>query len=827
MHTSAEKLLARPEVDRQLERLFEVPLTLLRTPMGFGKTTALREFLRDRNIEPVWLSLLGSGGSLAYCWERLAAQVGRRAPELGDHLAHLGFPGDPSQLAKVVGLLSSHSYDAPVVAVVDDYHLVDCPRTAELITLLAAERTTNLHIVLLARETPTLPVTDLVGRSLCHLIGQEALRLTDEETAAYFALLGQPADPDTLRRAHDWTGGWISGLYLLWRGMSNGLPMGRGEDLNQLLETGVYHAYDRETRDFLIKLAQLDAVTPEQAIYVFDDPDAGKKILKLASGNAFISYHAPIAAYRLTDLLRDFLLEKGRLAGLDPKPIWRRAGEWFLTRENSLPAYDYLYRGGDTETILKDLERVDAQDLRFAQFPQIHRIFEGLPDDTAFRYPIATLRHVRIKALTSPPSARGELERLLGEMEAHFLRAEDISQEERTRVLGEIHNTWVFTAFNDVRAMVAHARQAVEYFGERHSCVVRSDAEFTFGAPQLLYCYHTEGGALRERAEFISTHFHILSQAADNCGAGSEPLALAELALETGDFEKVTLYAPKAIWLSRLHKQTSVEICAAFALARLALIRGKFAEGEALLKDLAQEVARQGSGVLNTAMTLCLAYLNSCYGRVDEIPQWLRENDMGSGDFMFQGMAFPYLVSTRAVLLTGDFVRLEVLCEEYEKKFALYQNRLGFIHNSICSATAKVNLYGAEAACRELEKALLLAAPDNIVMPFGENALGLIPLLHKLRACKRIPQDFLKRVTDCCELYYSRIVGLLPSEISLTQREIEILRMLAKGMKHGDIAATLYISVPTVRYHVQNVYQKLEVNNKISAIQKARSMNFI
>lgn len=827
MRVSAEKLLSRPRVERRLEGLFDVPLTVLRAPMGYGKTTALRAFLKSREVEPVWLSLLGSGGSLAYCWERLAAQVGRRAPELGAHMAHLGFPGDPSQLAKIVGLLCERAYSAPTVVVVDDYHLVDSPQTAELITLLTAERPPNLHMVLLARETAFLQVADLQQRGLCLLLGQEDLRLDGQEIQSHFALVEQSADEGLLRYAQEWTGGWISGVYLLLRRLEQGLPMGRGEDLNQLLETGLYQTYDDETCRFLMALSLLEAVTPEEAVYLFEDPEAGKRLVGLSRGNAFLTYHAALAAYRMTDLLRDFLQEKARLAGLDPKPIWRRAGLWFLQQQNYLPAYDYLFRAGDTETILRDLDRVDAKDLHFAQFPQIHRIFEGLTPDTAFRYPLAALRHIRVKALTSPPAVRSELEGLLKAMETHFLGVEGLGEEERTRVLGEIHNTWVFAAFNDLRAVVRHAEQAVAYFHGRHSCIVSSDAEFTFGAPQLLYCYYKEGGALREQAEFISTHFHILAQAVEGCGAGSEPLVLAEYALETGDFERVPLYAQKAIWQARMNGQTSVELCATFTLARLRLIQGKFTEGEELVAHLAEEVAGRDSAVLNTTAELCLAYINSCFGRADEMPRWLRENQMETGSFFFQGVAFPYIVATRAVLLSGDFVRLEVLCEEYEKKFALYQNRLGFLHNSICSATAKKHLYGAEAGCKELERAILLAAPDNIIMPFGENALDLISLLRKLRGVKRIPQEFLQRVIDCCELYYSRIVGLLPSEISLTEREKEILRMLAKGMKHGDIAAALYISVPTVRYHVQNAYQKLEVNNKVNAIHKARSLNLI
>ena len=187
----------------------------------------------------------------------------------------------------------------------------------------------------------------------------------------------------------------------------------------------------------------------------------------------------------------------------------------------------------------------------------------------------------------------------------------------------------------------------------------------------------------------------------EGCGSGSEPLALAEYALETGDFDNVELNAQRAIYQARSYNQTSIEICAAFVLARLSLYRGKFAEGERLIGELAGTVSSQNSAVLNTTMELCAAYISSCFGKVDAIPNWLKENDMDTGSFLFQGVAFPYIVCMRAVLLSGAFIRLEVLCQEFREKFALYNNQLGFIHNYICCAVARSKLYGIEAGCEE------------------------------------------------------------------------------------------------------------------------------
>ena len=64
-------------------------------------------------------------------------------------------------------------------------------------------------------------------------------------------------------------------------------------------------------------------------------------------------------------------------------------------------------------------------------------------------------------------------------------------------------------------------------------------------------------------------------------------------------------------------------------------------------------------------------------------------------------------------------------------------------------------------------------------------------------------------------------------EISLTTREIEVLEQLSKGLKYGSIAENLFLSKGTVRKHVENIYSKLQVHNKLEAIQKAKINNLL
>lgn len=64
-------------------------------------------------------------------------------------------------------------------------------------------------------------------------------------------------------------------------------------------------------------------------------------------------------------------------------------------------------------------------------------------------------------------------------------------------------------------------------------------------------------------------------------------------------------------------------------------------------------------------------------------------------------------------------------------------------------------------------------------------------------------------------------------DVKLTSREVEVLEQLSKGLKYNSIADNLFLSTGTVRKHVENIYAKLQVHNKLEAIEKAKNNNII
>ena len=345
--------------------------------------------------------------------------------------------------------------------------------------------------------------------------------------------------------------------------------------------------------------------------------------------------------------------------------------------------------------------------------------------------------------------------------------------------------------------------------------------EFTFGSPHLLYVYFRDQGTFKQISQLAIDRFTTYTSFANGCGAGSEYLIPAEYALETGDLEAVELNSFKAIYKARTKDQTSIIICANFTLIRLYILQGKVSEAVDMLKQLEKDIAEVNNPIYNTTIDMCKGYIYSCLDQPEKIPCWLQTGDMTTADLLYQGIAFNYIVYGKSVMLSNNYIALEVLTESFKEHFSIFSNQLGLIHNHIFEAAAKYHLYGMKEGASALENALTKGQADNIIMPFVENAPHIMDML-KIVANNDSKNEYIKKVTFYSGQYIDSLKNSQPSKVRLSQREVEVLSLAAEGLKREEIASRLLLSQGTVKTHLQNIYQKLEVSGKTSAIKTAQ-----
>jgi len=137
----------------------------------------------------------------------------------------------------------------------------------------------------------------------------------------------------------------------------------------------------------------------------------------------------------------------------------------------------------------------------------------------------------------------------------------------------------------------------------------------------------------------------------------------------------------------------------------------------------------------------------------------------------------------------------------------------------------------AEQALAFLGEALALGEPEGFVRSFTDEGELLVPLLRKA-ATEGIAPRYVRRVLAAFEVDAKRRTQKLPGPRhvlieDLSERELEVLRLLSENLTNQEIAERLYISVNTVKTHLSNVYGKLGVPNRRQAAAKAAALRLI
>ncbi len=820
------KTLKRDRVNRILSSVLQYPITIVEAPMGFGKTTAVREFLKQKKLSSIWISFLKSDDNTAFFWDKFTEQLISIDEGHGKSLKKLGFPNDIPQSEKVLSVLNTMSFHKKTALVLDDFHLCTGDAIYSFLLQLAFEQVDNLFIIVITRSTCNLSFTELLLKGMCNVISSEQLKFTEEEIRDYCSMTTDKISDDNLNKLNNYTDGWISLIYITLMALEKGIPIGMSSYMNELIEKAMFYTYPPQIQDFLIKLSVMNTFTAEQASYVTQEKDATELLNKLHRENAFVYFDDVKKCYRIHNVLLDFLITKQRFSEKERSELYTRLGDWYLERGEFLNGYTYLNIAGAQERILIHLSTPANIRNELANFEGSYEMFESLPLKLLHQYPLAYLQHLLSAILSGNEDTVRECSRKLDLLQKEYEAIKNIEEAFRTRILAEILIIKKLTVFNHIDYTGDVNIQILKLLGSRQSYILGRESEATFGSPHLLYIYFREAGSFKSIMQIIAEKYIIHSSFTNGSGTGSDYLAKAEYALETGDLYEAEQSSYKAIYKARTKDQISVMLCATFNLARLHIVQGKANEALDLLKQLENEILELNSPIQNTALDLCKGYIYACLGQSEKIPWWLQAGEMTEAKMFFQGIAFSYIIYGKSVLLSGNYLELEVLVESFQEHFALYSNQLGFIHNKIFAAVAKYHLYGINEGVAALKAVLAEAQADDIILPFAENAPYITEILKQIIQYSS-PNSYYRKVLSYCERYNKSLQSSQIKSLRLSQREAEVLSLTADGLSRKEIAECLVVSPGTVKTHLQNIYQKLEVSSKISAIKIAKKYELI
>lgn len=210
----------------------------------------------------MWVSLTApvkiTDGS--YFWMLLTNALREKASELSSRIEAMGFPEDAMQMLRFLETLRDFPLTEDVYIILDDFQYVNGGKIVDLITQVVRAESLCLHLVLLGRECPPLPVMEWEMKGLCYVLTAKTLAFTQQEAEDYLDLIRFRGDRTVRERITQSSNGWIASIYLMANDYTHFQNVDHHATIYTMLRNSLYDTYSEQEKEYLMKLSLLDSL---------------------------------------------------------------------------------------------------------------------------------------------------------------------------------------------------------------------------------------------------------------------------------------------------------------------------------------------------------------------------------------------------------------------------------------------------------------------------------------------------------------------------------------------------------------------------------------
>jgi LuxR family transcriptional regulator, maltose regulon positive regulatory protein len=327
--------------------------------------------------------------------------------------------------------------------------------------------------------------------------------------------------------------------------------------------------------------------------------------------------------------------------------------------------------------------------------------------------------------------------------------------------------------------------------------------------------------------------------------AGIAQVGMAEVLYERGELDAALDHATQGVALAREFGWTRPLGAGLTILGWIRRAQGDRAGAlEAMREAERVELSPAVVGLLNP-MPAVRAQLALANGEVADAARWVQARGLGAEDDLSYPREREYLVLARVLLAQDRPDQALGLLERLHALAAAQQRTGSLIEIRALQALALAGSGDERGALAALAEALRLCAAEGYLRVFVDEGAAMASLLGRLAAPDRrervaaggnVPPDYLARLLASFQPAAARVphragradAGLLPGLVEpLSERELQVLGLLAVGRSNQQIATELVVALDTVKKHVSHLLDKLGVANRTQAVARARELQLL
>ena len=597
-------------------------------------------------------------------------------------------------------------------------------------------------------------------------------------------------------------------------------------------------------------------------------------IIPLDDERRWYRYH-----HLFADLLRDRLTRQ--LDEATVIDLHQRASDWFHQHGFAAEAMSHALAAVDTRRIVKLVREKAAGLVSQGEFIAILSWLEHLPPEMTRSWTRVPLLPVWALVLT------GELDTIeprLQEIEQQLALDPQPAEAERLHILGEINAMRAFAAYfqRDMPQAIALCRHAltllpagnpflrgilIQTLGSALSWSGLTDeaAEAFTEADGInrtadnweavvmdlwsLASIRAEQGRLKQAGELyrqaltLAASETVLAASITPPDPGRIHLGLAELCYQQNELDQAQLHLDAGLATLSAGQDQGMLASAHWIQARLHTAQGQHDEARTAI-DQAARLARQHPGPFYWAGQIATyqAALWLAHDNFTAVQSWLVSRGLWPAS---QPAGVPYLREAEYLLLARFLLADSAAPADRsgpvgESALTIAAGVLslildaaqvnGRVSRMIETLALQARLLVAQDKINEalaaLGRALSLAAPEEMVRVFVDEGEPLADLLRQLIAAhgSMSQRAYARKLLAIFDAVKTPAPPLLDP---LSERELEILRLTATGLSNKKLAETLILTVGTVKWHLNNIYSKLDVSSRTEAVARARELGLL
>ena len=893
------KMVVRSRLLEQLNAGLYRKLTLIAAPAGFGKTTLTSEWVANCQQPVAWLSLDEGDNDLNHFLVYFVTALQTIQPNMGKAILEILQGPPPVPTESVLAPLLNEIANIPenFTLVLDDYHLINEASIDEVLTFLLDHLPPQMHLVIVTREEPDLPLARLRVRDQLTEFRVADLRFTATETADFlnhsmgFSL--SPADIEALEKR---TEGWIAGLQLAALALRGSLQQQKDAHLFIQSFTGshrfvfdylveeILQQQPEAVQTFLLNTSILERMCAPLCKAILGELQengqttleylerANLLIVPLDDARQWYRYHPLFAEVLQTRLHKE---QPNKVADLH-----RQAYQWYEQNHLRAEAIRHALAAQDFEQAANLIE-LEWSVIRRSCFrsPMWLSWVSDLPSELVQVRPVLCVGYAW-ELLNFGEVAAAEEQMQFAErwLESEHTINEQADKADQQMVVvnkaefpslrGVLANARAYhaQAVGDVTRTVKYAQQVLS--------LVAEDDHYTRGiANSFLGLAAWTEGDLEAACAFISQCIASLKLAGNMLFAIHGSLFVADIQAAQGRLRKAIAICDESLQLATqfepplqgtanvylglsefFYEQGNLEA------ARDYLSKGKAVSESAALPDwqyrffLYQARMRQAQGNLDAALA-CLADAERLHyvvpvpdvhpiaamkarvwlaqGKLDDVRAWVAERPLSLDDDLHYLREFEHFVLARLLVANGrSSLNPHPLLNRLLKAAEAGKRTRSIIEILLLQTLAHHTQNNTSAALIALQQALTLAEPEGYVQLFVDEGQPIHQLLRQLQLkCEPMKAYVQKLLTAFTGSEPTPVLNSSPMAQPLleplSQRELEILQLVADGLSNRQISERLFLALSTVKGHNRRIFDKLQVKRRTEAVARARELGVL